>query len=421
MRKYFYSFTSLLTLLVLFTQCQQRPIEASFDIVRDVREWGTAVSAVIIDLHGRKMKHIDETTFSVYATTINPITGDIIADRELRTVKNVKVDGNLVTLCLEVRLLTWEDFGIQGPSPNKFRSAHPADAAMAWTNGTNFLLGLEYEVIYNGGSHEFTATQRNIVTPIFDDFVFTQNPVAGFTNEHYRVFIPHGAENLPLVLWNHGGGETYRFVEGTHSKGSKDSQLYANMGGVGWVLNAPESAVILAPQRGMGEGAPGYSRPGVIAYIEYLVNKGVVDRSRIYISGPSAGGAETQTFMQEFPNVWAAAVPICHGNVSEENAIRVASGGFPIWLTVALNETIPSIPPAMRLAYERFLEAGAHVYLTEWEDVFGVYHCNYDGHWSWIQVLNNEVHEDIKGQVSAPIMDWMFQHARTKETVFERY
>ena len=57
-----------LTLVAASVQCQPRPIEATFDIVRDVREWGTVISAVVIDLGGRNIGTIDTNTFSVYAT-----------------------------------------------------------------------------------------------------------------------------------------------------------------------------------------------------------------------------------------------------------------------------------------------------------------------------------------------------------------
>ena len=414
MKKNLCLFVTALTLIVAFTQCQPRPVEATFDIVRDVREWGTAVSAVVIDLGGRNIGTIDTNTFSVYATTTNPISGEIIADNEPRIITSVEVNGSLITLNLDVRLRNFEDAGLQGPTPNTFLSAYPADAAIVFTNGTNLLLGLDYTVVFNGTNVDFSATQRNIVTPIFDDFVLTQNPVEGFQDENYRIFIPEGAQNLPIVLWNHGGGETYRFVDGV---GNEGAQLYANMGGVGWILNAPESAVILAPQRGVAEGAPGYSRPGVIAFIEYLVNNGIVDRSRIYMSGPSAGGHETLALMQEFPHIWAAAVPICCGAITEENAVRATSGGFPIWLTGALN-CGHLHAPAMRLSYERLLAAGATVYLTVWDGVFGTEHSNYNGHWSWIQVLNNEVHEDVNAVLRAPIMNWLFEQVKTTETVF---
>ena len=68
--------------------------------------------------------------------------------------------------------------------------------------------------------------------------------------------------------------------------------------------------------------------------IDMMIAEGKVDPNRIYITGFSMGGGSTWTFLTTYPDVPAAAAPLCPagGPGSVENALKVAY--LPIWTFV---------------------------------------------------------------------------------------
>ncbi|MDR0424342.1 MAG: prolyl oligopeptidase family serine peptidase, partial [Clostridiales Family XIII bacterium] len=398
----------------------------TFDLVVDVLEWGSAVTAVIVDMKSNvDASAVNDTSFSVSALTKNPVNGNTVYDG-VRPVVNAYVSavnekgspaasGRYVVLELK--------YGYNG------RLEEVDGSAAIVYQSRNYWLDLDYSVIQInaiagaasdvGAEPAYGQTQR----PIFDDFKLVSNPVAGYTEQQYRLYEPEAAGGkLPLVIFNHGAGETYTANGG----GNEGSQLFANMGGVGWVKNAPEPTYVLVPQRSFS----GYSRAGVIAFVKDLIAQGKVDVSRIYVSGASAGGSETHSFLTEYPNVFAAAIPICPAggaNVTVDalNTIK----HVPIWYIHAEDDR--SVQPVNSLTpYNRLLELGAadarrtafpHVIGTEvpnqdYVDADGAQYQHYpDGHWSWVMVLNNEYVADggtAGSEEGASIMGWLFSQKK---------
>ncbi len=385
-------------------------ISADFDLIVDVLEWGSATTAVIIDMGVNvRADAIAKDTFAVSAVTKNPVNNNIVYDGGRTITKAyVSATSEIGTAALSGRYIVLElKYGYNATN------AEVNGCAAIIYQSRNFWLNQEYTVtqskaidgIYAPVSYSYHKTVR----PIYDDFLLVNNPVEGYTGQTYRVYIPEADGPLPLVVWNHGSGEGYSANGG----GNEGAQLFANMGGIGWVKNAPEDSIVLVPQRSLN----GYSRAGVIAYINYLVEQGVADASRLYVSGCSAGGQETHSYLREFPDVWAAAVPVCPASGGSLTAAQLEPiKDIPIWYIHS--EEDRTVAPSHSLTpYSRLLELGAkEVKRTSFANVFGteIPNADYentkypDGHWSWVIALNNVYVEAEKSAV----MDWMFAHKK---------
>ena len=389
-------------------------IEAEFDLVVEVLEWGSATTAVVIDMGvDIAAGAIGVGTFSVRATTNDPGNNALIYDGPRTVTKAYVSASNAKGAPSEIgRYVVLElKYGF-----NNTNAEIDGCAAIIYRNGNNWLrqaYTVTQEEPIDGIYAPVACVPSGAVQrPYFDLFELVENPVEGFSNEHYEAYIPDADGPLPLVLWNHGGGETYNAGSG----GNEGSQLFANMGGIGWIMNAPEDCVVVAPQRGTGAGAPGYSQPGLVAYLKYLVELGIVDGDRIYVTGCSAGGQETDSLIANYPELWAAALPICPaGSVNAASAASIASGGFPVWLIGADDDA--TVRPTSVDAIENAMKAAdVDVYRTRFEHSTGTeipndgYDGYYQGHWSWVMVLNNWA--DVGPEKRGPIIDWLFAQSR---------
>ena len=91
----------------------------------------------------------------------------------------------------------------------------------------------------------------------------------------------------------------------------------------------------------------------------------------------------------------------------------------PIWFTAAANDMV--LPPAINTlpTYDRLVATGADVYLTLFdnvEDTSGLYTnadgsaYQYNGHFSWVYVHNNEVTTEIDG-TEITLMQWLSEQS----------
>lgn len=110
-----------------------------------------------------------------------------------------------------------------------------------------------------------------------------------------------------------------------------------------------------------------------------------VDTTRIYVVGLSMGGAGTWEMALRFPDVFAAAVPIC-GFSDPRYAARLTE--MPIWAFHGSNDDV--VPAQLsRLMVRAVNQAGGQAIYTEFPDV---------GHGSWVPAFPPEPF----------IYDWLF-------------
>ena len=123
----------------------------------------------------------------------------------------------------------------------------------------------------------------------------------------------------------------------------------------------------------------------LISLIHELETKMPVDTNRIYITGLSMGGYGTFDALERYPNLFAAAVPVC-GAGDTTRAASIAN--VPMWIYHGAED--PAVNPSNGLAmFTALTKAGAHPGFTQYPEV---------GHFSWL------------GAYSDPLMmEWLFR------------
>ena len=213
----------------------------------------------------------------------------------------------------------------------------------------------------------------------------------------YRLLIPDGnrSRKYPLVVFLHGSGE-----RGTDN----DAQLKWGVPNFATDYNLKmHPAIVIAPQCPPNqrwsntEDKPGGmrllpepSRPGalVIELIREAVRRMPVDTSRIYITGLSMGGYGTFDLLARYPELFAAALPVC-GAGDAATAPRMAK--VPMWIVTGAED--PAVAPeATHAMFEALMKAGAKPGYTQYPEV---------GHFSWIHAYSDPL-----------ILEWLFRQRK---------
>jgi len=212
------------------------------------------------------------------------------------------------------------------------------------------------------------------VTPRFEAHTFTGSDGHAMP---YRLFRPaklDPARKYPLVLYLHGAG----------GLGADNQKQYTGgnlFGSHVWALEenqARHPAFILAPQTDQGWGYRGALRSGepepdamapgaklAFELLDKILADLPIDRTRIYVTGQSMGGAGSWHMAMQKPDRFAAAVPVCGGgNTAKAGALR----SLPIWNFHGTAD--PTVPVKFsRAMIEAVRAAGGKPLHTEYEDV----------------------------------------------------
>jgi predicted peptidase len=113
-----------------------------------------------------------------------------------------------------------------------------------------------------------------------------------------------------------------------------------------------------------------------------------IDANRLYISGLSMGGFGTWDVITEYPDLFAAAVPICSGG-DPAQAARIAT--VPVWIFHGGKDSVVPVQRS-RDMYQALLKAGGHPGYTEYPGV---------DHESWEPALRD-----------AQLLRWLFAQKR---------
>lgn len=104
----------------------------------------------------------------------------------------------------------------------------------------------------------------------------------------------------------------------------------------------------------------------LMAFIDTLVNSGVVDAKRIYVGGLSMGGFGTFEILWRKPGFFAAAFPICGGG--NPQSAKLYGKNFPIWIFHGIDDDVVPVKNS-RLMEEALKAAGAKIRYTEYPGV----------------------------------------------------
>ncbi len=218
---------------------------------------------------------------------------------------------------------------------------------------------------------------------------------------NYRLLFPDAdtLRRYPLVIFLHGSGERGNDNEAQLKWGVMNFATDQNM-----MLHP---AIVIAPQcpekmswsnfsRGKStseirlQAEPTKPMELLIGLIHQLMRTMPVDSSRIYITGLSMGGFGTYDAIERYPDLFAAAVPVCGGG----DPTKVSSiVHMPIWIFLGAED--PAVNPSYSLdMLEAFTKLGAHPGMTQYPEV---------GHFSWL------------GAYSDPLMmEWLFRQRKVK-------
>jgi predicted peptidase len=213
---------------------------------------------------------------------------------------------------------------------------------------------------------------------------------------NYRQLFPDSdtLRKYPLVIFLHGSGE----------RGS-DNEAQLKWGVMNFAADQTmmlHPALVIAPQCPAQMSWSNFSRDKnsiemhlqptptkpmelLIGLIHQLIKTLPVDSNRIYITGLSMGGYGTYDAIERYPNLFAAALPVCGGG----DVSKVASiVHIPIWIVHGAED--PAVNPLYSLdMLQALTKAGAHPGFTQYPEV---------GHFSWLGAYSDPL-----------IMEWLFR------------
>jgi predicted peptidase len=160
----------------------------------------------------------------------------------------------------------------------------------------------------------FTKEKCKLNIETVDDFISSTYKASNGIELPYWLYMPKGQSNVPLMVWLHGGGEVLE----TSYKGAN---LTKNRGATCWIESGKNTAVLSVqfPKNypfGISdkpEALKMMEAYNVVQYelIQELISEGKIDPRRIYVSGASSGGGGVLRFVMQYPDLFAAALPIC--------------------------------------------------------------------------------------------------------------
>ncbi len=396
----------------------------SYRTVIEVKDWGPSVTKLIVDI-GKNIPQnsVDKDTFKVHVTRsdsrlanplleegYNNVTNAFVSDKNGNATKNGKFvvleleHGPTVTISAAMNydfatgLNEWVDFS--------YEIQQVKDIKLNGNNKISELLITKYTGAENGLVGEFSLGKHS----------------ADGTTLTYADFAPaKDKQKNPLIIWLHGGGEGG--TDATIPISGNKAVHFASDG----MQSIFDGAYVLAPQAptywmdgltGRADGTSKYSEALMSLIEEYVNNNPDIDKNRIYIGGASNGGYMTLLMTRDHPGYFAAAFPVCEGlndkYVTDEDISSLKE--TPTWFITAKNDT--TLLPELNTipTYKRLIAANADdVHLTLYNDVHdtsGLYHnpdgspYQYDGHWSWIYVFNNDPVTTINGN-NITLMEWL--------------
>ena len=153
-----------------------------------------------------------------------------------------------------------------------------------------------------------TDADYKVKTKTADEFEKNEFTAKDGTELTYYLYMPEDEKNVPLMVWEHGGGEV---LESSY----EGANLHASRGAVAWVEDGFDTAVLSVqyPKNysfgisEIPEELDQMNKYGTAKYelIQQLIADGKIDASRIYISGASSGGGAAIRFIMQYPDLFA--------------------------------------------------------------------------------------------------------------------
>jgi len=197
----------------------------------------------------------------------------------------------------------------------------------------------------------------------------------------------------PLVIFLHGSGERGDDNEAQLKWGVRNFATSQNMKLYPSIVIAPQCPEDMTWGNFSYEDMtlrdiPTQPMKLLIELIQQTIKRMPIDTNRIYITGLSMGGYGTFDALSRYPDLFAAAVPVCGGGDTSKSD---SFSHVPMWIFHgALDGAVN--PALSRNMVEALTKSGAHPGYTQYPET---------GHFSWI------------GAYSDPMMmEWLFSQRK---------
>ena len=414
-------FTLFLSLFIMISiQNNSVNAENTFAQVVEGFDWGPCVTKMIIHLDsqitvGSEEGKLDSTAFSVLTTlkgygvtTDGQITEANI--EQVRTVENAytsdekgnykKETTNYITLELLCNPTVGNPFYYNLQTQvNEWSDPYTSVITLTKdvTSGTTTLTSSSFSV------NQQPTKNFNI---LIDD-VFTINKTHTVDQTlTYGYYQCTNTTNKGLLIWIHGMGEG-----GTDNKivlyGNKvtalaDTKIQTDL------KNNCDILIVQTPTFWLDltkEGKEVYYPEKYTETFKSLVDKYVsennIAKDRIYIGGCSMGGFMTMNMLLNYPTYFAAAYFAAEAYadeyISDEQIQSIKN--IPMWFIHAENDGTVNITNHTNATYKRLQDAGAtELHYSHYDNVVDTSRkydvdeaqYEYNGHWSWIYLFNDE-------------------------------
>ncbi len=434
------------------SQCKNEDLKPVYSLVINGYDWGPSVDKVIFNTGSViQGESVNKNSFKIFVERSYPSfnletgAGYEGIDSGSRKITNAYLSdskGNKLTTnsgqFIAFEMEVHPDLAIASPFHFDLRSF------------TNQYTKLQYTIVQQKALKDTAGkainqlstnheTPYSVIEPTVDPFDTTGKynyKDADFGNIAltYASYMPkEKKQKHPLIIWLHGAGEG-----GTDPRiallGNKAAELAEDS-----IQAYFGAAAVLVPQTPtfwMNDGKGQYTQDGSSMYTKALTalikqyvaqNKASIDVSRIYIGGGSNGGFMTLNMLLANPGYFAAAYPAAEAYadawLTQQDIDKLKD--MPIWFTASGDDKAVDASRTSTPTYKRLMAAGAeNVHYTLFDTVTdrsGQYiqgkgnnsPYKYDGHWSWIHVLNNDVSEDFNGLPvkvngkSVTLMEWL--------------
>ncbi len=191
------------------------------------------------------------------------------------------------------------------------------------------------------------------------EFLAGEGPKVGDWSVDYRYFSPVKADDTakyPLVIWLHGMGD-----------GSEEGKQVKKSNIAYWASDelqsrfAPAGGAFIFAPRSREENGKFWDNdliePLKAAIDGFIAeNKVNIDVTRIYVGGYSMGGKMTYKMIVAYPEMFAAAFPICPAWSPSEAELSLIAD-IPVWLTSSTRDPLVSYYLAVTPTWNRLIEA----------------------------------------------------------------
>lgn len=219
-----------------------------------------------------------------------------------------------------------------------------------------------------------------IILFVFPLSLLAQQSAEKFIVEtNYLLYHPEGYENdttkqWPLVLFLHGAGETGNDIERVKAHGP--SKLISQGRQFPFIVVSPQAA------------AYGWEPKDLVKLYRHIMAGNRVDPDRVYLTGISMGGFGTWAMAMEYPELFAAIIPICGGgDTSKVRKLRHT----PVWCFHGDQDNVVPISASEKMV-DALRKYSGDVKFTIYPGV---------DHDSWTMTYEND-----------SIYDWLLEHKR---------